>query len=176
MADDNERITLSQSRLEKTAALFVRHSVEFLVIGGQAEILMGGARVTFDTDLCYRRTAGNLERLATALAEIHPLLRGAPADLPFKLDAGALAFGNNYTLNTDYGAIDLLGWVEPIGDYDSLMPRHETYSLRGIPVSTIGLEDLIRIKQHLGRPKDRESLLQLLAIRKVRTENKVQEQ
>jgi hypothetical protein len=25
----------------------------------------------------------------------------------------------------------------------------------------IGLDDLIRIKEHLGRPKDRESLLQL---------------
>jgi hypothetical protein len=172
MADSNESETPSQSRLENIAALFVRHNVEFVVIDGQAEILMGGARVTFDTDLCYRRTAENLERLANALAEIRPSLRGAPADLPFKLDARALAFGNNYTLNTDFGPLDLLGWVEPIGNYESLIPNHETYSVRGIPVQTIGLEDLIRIKQHIGRSKDRDSLLQLLAIRALRNEQR----
>src|SRR4051794_12383100 len=118
MADDSENSTTSQSRLEKIAALFLRHGVEFLVIGGQAEILMGGARVTFDTDLCYRRTPENLERLARAVAELNPSLRGAPVDLPFKLDAAALAFGNNYTLNTSLGPLDLLGWIEPLGEYE----------------------------------------------------------
>jgi hypothetical protein len=172
MADDNESMKQNQSRLEKIIALFDRHHVEFLVVGGQAEILMGGARVTFDTDLCYRRTTENLERLASALSEINPSLRGAPADLPFQLDARALAFGNNYTLNTDYGSLDLLGWVEPLGDYESLLTHAETYSVRGIPVQTIGLEDLIRVKQHIGRSKDRDSLLQLLAIRAIRNEQR----
>jgi hypothetical protein len=32
----------------------------------------------------------------------------------------------------------------------------------------IGLDDLIRIKRHLGRPNDRESLLQLEAIKRLR--------
>jgi predicted nucleotidyltransferase len=40
--------------------------------------------------------------------------------------------------------------------------------LDGILVKTIGLEDLIRVKKHIRRPKDQESLLQLLAIRKAR--------
>src|SRR4051794_21400658 len=170
MADDIERRTPKQSELEKIAAVLVQHDVEFLIIGGQAEILMGGARVTFDTDVCYRRSPENLERLASALAEINPKLRGAPADLPYKFDARALAFGNNYTLDTSLGPLDLLGYVEPIGNYEDIFPRNETYSVRGIPVRTIGLEDLIRIKQHLGRTKDRDSLLQLLAIRNLRNE------
>jgi hypothetical protein len=172
MADDNENLTQSRSRLERFVTLFVRHDVEFLVIGGQAEILMGGARVTFDTDLCYHRSAENLERLASALAEVNPSLRGAPADLPFILDAKALAFGNNYTLTTDIGALDLLGWVEPIGDYNALLARAESHVVRQIPVRTIGLEDLIRIKQHINRPKDRDSLFQLVAIRAIRNEQR----
>ncbi|HEX5472976.1 MAG TPA: hypothetical protein VFW73_13875 [Lacipirellulaceae bacterium] len=170
MADDNERKSPAQSDLEKITAVFVRHKVEFLVIGGQAEILMGGARVTFDTDLCYRRTPENLERLAAALAEMNPSLRGAPRDLPYRLDARALAFGNNYTLDTSFGPLDLLGWVEPIGNYEDLFSRYETYELRGQPLGTIGLGDLIRIKEHLGRTKDRDSLLQLLAIQRIRNE------
>lgn len=32
----------------------------------------------------------------------------------------------------------------------------------------IGLDDLIRIKRYIGRPKDRESLLQLEAIKRLR--------
>jgi hypothetical protein len=159
-----------QSDLEKIADLFRKHGVEYLIVGGQAETLMGSPRVTYDTDLCYRRSPENLKRLATALQEIHPTLCGAPPDLPVRLDAQALAFGNNYTLNTSLGRLDLLGWVEPLGTYEALLPKSETYPIGPTVLRTIGLEDLITIKQHIGRSKDRESLLQLLAIRSIRNE------
>jgi hypothetical protein len=109
-----------KSDLRKIAELLIRHGVEFIVIGGQAQTLMGSPRVTFDIDLCYRRTKGNLERLALALKELNPKLRGAPSDVPVILDARALALGNNYTFETDVGKLDLLGWVEPHGDYEKL--------------------------------------------------------
>ena len=60
MADDSEMLISDQSDLEKIAAILLRHGVEFLVVGGQAEVLMGSPRVTYDTDLCYRRTKENL--------------------------------------------------------------------------------------------------------------------
>jgi hypothetical protein len=170
MAGDSANQMPELSDLERIATILLRHGVEFLVVGGQAEALMGSPRVTYDTDLCYRRSKENLERLAEALQELQPTLRGAPADLPFVLDAHALAFGSNYTLNTSLGPLDLLGWVEPLGTYESLIPASETYAVGGITLRTIGLEDLIRIKQHIGRAKDRESLLQLLAIRALRGE------
>jgi hypothetical protein len=156
------------SRLEAIAEVLIRHGVEFLVIGGQAEILMGSPRVTFDTDLCYRRSQDNLERLAAALKEIRPTLRGAPADLPFRLDSQALALGSNFTFDTSLGPLDLLAWVEPLGPYEALLPSSETYAGVNQTLRTVGLEDLITIKQHIGRSKDRESLLQLLAIREIR--------
>lgn len=68
------------------------------------------------------------------------------------------------------GPLDLLGWVEPLGTYESLIATSETYAVGEVSVRTIGLDDLIRIKQHIGRAKDRESLLQLLAIRTLRHE------
>jgi len=60
--------TPEQSPLERFCAVLADHGVEFIVVDGQAEALMGSARVTYDVDLCYRRTSENLERLATALA------------------------------------------------------------------------------------------------------------
>jgi predicted nucleotidyltransferase len=172
MADNSAKQTPEQSDLEKIAEILLRHGIEFLVVGGQAEILMGSPRVTYDTDLCYRRTKENLERLAAALQEIRPKLRGAPPDLPIVLDAAALALGSNYTFDTPLGPLDLLGWLEPIGTYENLVPRSESYKVGELVVRTIGLDDLIRIKQHIGRPKDRESLLQLLAIRSLRDEER----
>jgi hypothetical protein len=168
MAGDSANQGSEQSDLEQIATILLRHGVEFLIVDGQAETLMGSPRVTYDTDLCYRRTKENLERMADALKQLNPTLRGVPSDLPFVLDAQALAFGNNYTLNTSLGPLDLLGWVEPLGTYEALLPACESYKVGDVVLRTIGLEDLIRIKQHLGRTKDRESLLQLLAIRALR--------
>ena len=161
---------LSKSPLEHAVELMVRHGVEFIIIGGQAEVLFGGSRVTFDIDFCYRRTTDNLDRLAAALREIKPRLRGAPPDLPFLIDARALALGSNFTLETSFGPFDLLGDLEPLGGYDELMRNVERYELGNHQINVIGLDDLIRIKQHIKRPRDQDSLLQLLAIKRVRAE------
>lgn len=119
MADDTDE----KSPLEQVAEVLVRHGVEFIVIGGQAETLFGSPRITYDIDLCYRRTRENLERLARALPEFQPKLRGVPPDLPCIIDARALALGNNYTFTTNIVDLDLLGHCEPIGDYDALAQR-----------------------------------------------------
>jgi hypothetical protein len=72
MAADSAQQPPDQSDLEKIAAILLRHRVEFLVVGGQAEVLMGSPRVTYDTDLCYCRTKekfgqarGNAGRIKT---------------------------------------------------------------------------------------------------------------
>ena len=120
-------------------------------------------------DLCYRRTPDNLERLATALGTLNLTLRDAPPELKFRLDAQALALGRNYTFEVDgEWPLDFLGYLEPLGTYEDLLPHVETMSIGGRPTQVIGLEDLIRIKRYLGRPKDRESLLQLEAIKRLR--------
>jgi predicted nucleotidyltransferase len=162
------------SPLERFCAVLAEHGVEFIVVGGQAEVLMGSSRVTYDVDLCYRRTSDNLGRLATALGTLNLTLRGAPPDLKFRLDAQALALGQNYTFEVDGEyPLDLLGYLEPIGVYDDLLPHAETVAIGGRPTLVIGLDDLIRIKRHINRPKDRESLLQLEAIKRLRQEERL---
>lgn len=165
MADDTDK-----PRLLRIAELFQKHGVEFVVIGGQAAVLHGSPLPTYDVDLCYRRTAENLERLAAALRELHPTLRGAPPDLPFRLDAQSLALGSNFTFNTDLGPLDLLGWVEPFGTYGELIGRAETIDLETCRVAVIHLDDLIAIKRHLNRAKDQAALVQLEALKRLRQE------
>ena len=97
-------------------------------------------------------------------------MRGAPPDLPFRLDAESLALGCNFTFSTSAGDLDILGFLEPLGGYEELIQRAETMRVGHVDLRVIALEDLIRIKQHLGRPKDRESLMHLLAVKRIREE------
>lgn len=137
MGDDTE------SPFERIVQLLHSQGVEFIGIGGQAEYLMGSARVTLDTDLCYRRAPENLKKLAIALKELKPTLRGAPPDLPFRIDAESLALGMNYKFSTREGDLDFLGLVEPLGGFDEIAPRAEPMMLGDIPILVISLDHLI---------------------------------
>ncbi len=144
---------VEQSPLERFCAVLAEHGVEFV----------------YDVDLCYRRTPDNLERLATALGTLDLTLRGAPPELKFRLDAQALALGQNYTFEVDGEyPLDFLGYLEPIGTYEDLLPHAETVVISGRPTHVVGLDDLIRIRRYLGRSKDKESLVQLEAIKRLR--------
>jgi predicted nucleotidyltransferase len=88
-------------------------------------------------------------------------------------DERTLALGATFTLETDVGKVDLLGEVEPLGSYDDLLARAETYLIDDREVRTIGLEDLIRVKEFIGRAKDQASLDQLYAIRQLRNEEQL---
>lgn len=49
--------------------LLRKHDVRYLIVGGEAVIFHGHARLTGDTDLFYGRDAANVERLFAALDE-----------------------------------------------------------------------------------------------------------
>jgi predicted nucleotidyltransferase len=160
--------------LVQIARILLSHGVEFIVIGGRAESLMGSPRLTFDVDVCYKRSAENLERLAKALREIKPTLRGAPPDLPFIIDAKSLALGSNFTFKTAFGDFDLLGSVEPIGAYEQLITDAESFPVEEMQLKCISLDHLIRVKDFINRPKDQQSLMQLAAIKQRREAEKRQ--
>ena len=96
-----------------------RHGVAFVLIGGVAGIALGSSLATFDLDICYERSRPNLERLVQALRELHATLRGAPPDLPFRLDARTLAAGDSFTFSTDAGDLDCLGTPTGTAGYES---------------------------------------------------------
>ena len=82
---------------ERLLRILVANDVRFVIIGGVALVLHGSARVTQDLDICYARDGENLRRLSQALAPFSPTLRGAPPELPFRLDPPTLKAGLNWT-------------------------------------------------------------------------------
>lgn len=131
-----------------------RHGVDFVLVGGLAGIAHGSSYPTYDLDVAYSRDRGNLERLVEALREIGVSLRGAPADLPFQLDAATLANGANFTFDTEFGSFDILGDVAGIKSYDELRHGSRQENLFGIPVRVASLDHLIAMKRAANRVKD----------------------
>jgi hypothetical protein len=60
--------------------------------------------------------------------------------------------------------------VEQLGDYERLKAKACDYPVGDLKLRVIDLDDLVQIKRHIDRPKDRESLYQLLAIKRLREE------
>jgi hypothetical protein len=140
--------------------------VDYAIIGGVALVLHGSARATQDLDICYGRARDNLERLAAALRPFHPTLRGAPPDLPFRLDARSLGSGLNFTLESDIGDIDLLGEVTGVGGYEQIAADAVIMDLYGHPVRVMSLAALERAKQATGRLKDLLDLAEIAELRR----------
>lgn len=132
----------------------VRHGVDFVVIGAFAGRLLGSPTVTRDLDVCYSRERDNLERLAAALTELHARLRGAPTDIPFKLDARTLRAGDSFTFETDAGDLDILGTPSGTDGYPDLVRSAQLMDLDDLRVQVVHIDDLIRMKRAAGRPKD----------------------
>lgn len=140
--------------------------VKFIVIGGMAMVSHGSAFVTADLDVCYEWSISNCEAVARALAPLDPHLRGAPRELPFRLDAPTLKAGLNFTLETNAGDIDLIGEVRGMGGYEDLLAGSVEYDLYGLPVRIMGIDDLIRAKKDADRDKDRIHLRELRELKK----------
>jgi hypothetical protein len=148
--------------------LLVANEVEFILVGGLAANAHGVIYNTRDVDIVYRRTPENLERLSRALASHSPYLRGAPPDLPFRLDPPTLRAGLNFTLTTALGSLDLLGEIAGGGTYTELIHHAAPVELFGVQCQCIDLDTLIRVKRAAGRPQDLVTVAQLEALREER--------
>lgn len=141
------------------------YDVEFVVIGGVAASALGSPLVTSDLDICYARHEENLRRLANALQEVHARLRGAPDDVPFQLDAETIYRGDHFTFQTDIGPLDILGTPAGTTGFEELSANAILIDLDGLRIPISSLEDLVRMKEAAGRPKDRIALENLGALR-----------
>lgn len=128
--------------------------VDFVIVGGFAGVLHGSAYVTDDLDICAILSAENVAKLRVALVDQNPVHRITPQRLSFLQYPPEGETVANLYLETDAGVLDVLGNVLGVGGYQELMRGAAEIPLFGRRVRVIGLEDLIRAKEALGREKD----------------------
>lgn len=155
-------------KAEKFLAILNRAKVEYVVIGGVAMVAHGSAKATFDLDVCYNRSKQNIERLCRALEPLHPRLRGAPKNLPFRFDAKTVSAGLNFTLATDLGDFDALGEVAGLGFYDAVCNSSVLKRVEKISCRVLSLDGLYQAKSAAGRDKDVEALKEIKGLQELK--------
>jgi predicted nucleotidyltransferase len=143
----------------------VDSKVRFILIGGVAATVHGSSRLTRDVDVVYDRQPENIERLIQALSPHHPVLRDAPAGLPFRFDRMTVAAGLNFTLKTDLGDLDVFGEIAGGGTYSNLLPQTISIEVFGRRCDCLSIDQLIAVKRAAGRPRDVEAVAELELIR-----------
>lgn len=151
--------------LEELLRRLVTHEVRFVVIGGYAAVVHGSTMVTQDLDVCCDFSVPNLLRVAKALAGLDPAHRMVPHRPRLDMTPEFCRGLRNLYLVTSLGQIDCLSDVHGVGTFDEVWAGSEEIALPWGRFRVLGLDTLIRSKQELGRPKDRESVLQLESIR-----------
>ena len=151
--------------LSELTRRLVDGQVEFVLIGGFAAAAHGVTLVTRDVDICCRFNQANLMRLQKGLADLHPAHRSRP-DLPLALTPEQCVDLKNLYLKTDLGAVDCLGEVLGVGDYESVLAHSVEVELPSGHCRILDLETLIRAKEAMNRDHDRVTVRQLREIQR----------
>jgi hypothetical protein len=133
-------------------ALLHKHQVRYLVVGGEAVIFYGYARLTGDVDFYFSADEENAKRLWAALSEFWQGHVPGLSQHQELMEAGVIVqFGR------PPNRIDLLNGISGV-EFDEAWPRRREVLLVSdaatIPLCYIGLDDLIRNKVAANRPKD----------------------
>lgn len=120
------------------------------------------------------RERANLDRLASALRELHARLRVAHMSdevaqtLPVVVDGVMLETTGSSTWTTDAGPFDVMADLKDVRGatvpYHELLSRSLVVQGEGFVVHVASVDDIIAAKTFANREKDREALPELLEI------------
>lgn len=144
--------------------------VDYVVVGGLAVILHGYLRATADLDLAIGFSPDNARRGMQSLASV-----GLQPRLPIPLDEFADPGKRaDWLRNRNMLVFPLWDPANPLRSVDvfidepiafgDLLARSVVKDLDGLPVRIASIPDLIEMKRHAGRPRDREDIDKLQQI------------
>jgi hypothetical protein len=153
--------------LDELLRRLVVAKARFVVIGGFAVAAHGAPLVTEDLDVCCPFGVSNFRRIEAALAGINPRVRDHPRLIPLEAARKFAKTLKNLYLQTDLGPLDLLGEVPNYGDFSKARSNSVLIDTDVGPVRVLSIDALIEIKQAIGRPRDRDAVILLKAIKEV---------
>jgi len=144
--------------------------VGFVIVGGYAGIVHGCTYMTQDVDICCDFAPANLLALQRALSDLRPVHRMTPGRVPLELTAANAGEFKNLYLDTDLGHLDCLSEIHGVGGYEQVRQASVPIEVEGRALRVLSLDALIAAKEAMNRPRDREALRQLKAVRQLRRE------
>lgn len=137
-----------------------RHRVDYVLIGGLAISLHGIERATMDVDVTVAMTPNNLSALVDMARELGmtPVL---PVDLDTLADLGQLAAWHRernleaFALHAPgHAGVTMDVLLYPPVDFAGMRARAVIFKAGDVPVVVACIDDMIALKQAVGRPID----------------------
>ena len=136
--------------------LLNKYKVDYLIVGGEAVIYYGHARLTGDIDIFYDRDKENCNRLFQSLNEFwNDDIPGIKNQRELQKKGVILQFG------VPPNRIDLINEIEKVDfstAFNNRVFEKINYKRKYFNIFYIGLSDLIKNKKAVNRNKDREDL------------------
>jgi hypothetical protein len=138
--------------------------IDFVIVGGFAAVLHGSSLLTRVLDVCAILTDSNVAKLREAFSDLHPTHRLTTQRLSFLDPPDSGVPLKNIYLQTDLGAVDILGSIMGVGTFERVRQGAIEVELFGRKICVMGVDDLIVAKEALGRDKDKLAVKELRAI------------
>ncbi|MDD5223478.1 MAG: hypothetical protein PHE84_05770 [bacterium] len=142
--------------LQEFIRLLAKFKVAYVIVGGEAVIYHGYARLTGDVDFFYESSPENAKRLYDALDEFWngkiPSV-GSPREF--------IKVGIIFQFGSPPNRIDLINTIEGVTfkeAWDNKIKEKIIIKGKTYPVFYIGIKELIKNKKALGRYKDLDDL------------------
>jgi len=126
---------------------FSEHQVRYLVVGAYAVAAHGHPRATKDLDLWVEPSSENAARVLAALREFGAPLGGLTAE-------DLTSPGVTYQIGVPPLRIDVLTAIDGVPDFRAAWRHRRATVLDGMPVLTIGRQELLTNKRAAARPQD----------------------
>ncbi len=148
-----------------------RHRVDYLLIGGLAVSLHGVERATMDVDITVAMNADNLAHLIEMARELKlaPVL---PVPLESLNDLALLRQWHSernldaFAMRTpDFAGVTVDVLLFPPVEFSGMAQRAMVLNISSTPVRIVAIDDLIALKQAVGRPVDISDIEHLQRIR-----------
>jgi len=146
----------------------IETQVDFVLVGGFAGVVHGCSCVTQDIDICCDFSPENLLALQKAVSNLHPVHRMTPARKRLNLTEQTCSQFKNLYLDTDIGQLDCLSFIDGLGDYQTVKQASELIKIKDVSLRILSLDGLIKAKKAMNRPRDRQVIFELEAIKKLK--------
>jgi hypothetical protein len=144
--------------------LLSKHKVQFLIVGGEAVIYYGYARLTGDIDIFYDRSAENIEKIFDMLNEFwNGEIPGIYSTKELKQKGMVFQFG------VPPNRIDLINDIDGVSfkkAWERKVINETIYRKKDFEIYYIGIDDLIKNKKAVNRNKDKDDMRFLSEVKK----------
>lgn len=148
------------------------NGLEFVVIGGVCVVYHGAPVATFDLDICCPFGEENVQRIESAVKDLHPVHRLTANKLPLETTRSSFASLKNLYLQTDLGKLDCLSEVIGVGNFEAVSKQSDVASFSYGKFRVLNINALIASKSAAGREKDLEAVKLLRAIKERKEQQK----